>query len=58
MKLGLTTMILNRHSGLDPLSPKREDESLSCGRLRVCARNDGKRPRIAPQSRVLQSRVK
>ena len=51
-------MILNRHSGLDPLSPKHEDESLSRGRLRVCARNDGKRPSVVPQSRVSQSRVK
>ena len=48
MRLGINTMILNRHNGLDPLSPKREDEPLSCGRLRVCARNDGKRPRIVP----------
>ena len=48
MRLRLTTMILNRHSGLDPLSPKCEDESLSHRRLRVCARNDDKRPRIVP----------
>ena len=46
MRLGITTMILNRHSGLDSLSPKREDEPLSYRRLRVCARNDGKRARI------------
>ena len=41
MRLGLTTMSLDRHSGLDPLSPKCEDESFSLGRLRVYARNDG-----------------
>ena len=63
MRLGITTIILNRHSGLSfrengTLSPKHEDEPLSCGRLRVCARNDGKRPRIVPWSRVSQSRVK
>jgi len=46
--MGLATTILNRYSGLDPLSPKREEESLSRKRLRVCARNDGKRPRVVP----------
>ena len=42
MRLEITTMSLNRHSRLDPLSPKREDKSLSRRGLRVCARNDGK----------------
>ena len=38
-----TTLSLEPHSGPDPLSHKREDESLLLGRLRVCARNEAKR---------------
>jgi len=48
MRLGLTTMIPNPHSGLDPLSPIREDESLSYGRLRVFARNEVKKREDSP----------
>ena len=48
MRQGNTTLSLEPHSGLDPLSPKREDESLSLGRLRVCARNEAKRREDSP----------
>ena len=42
MRQGNTTLSLDPHSGLDPLSPKHEDEFLSLGRLRGCARNEVK----------------
>ena len=43
MNPGITITCLNRHSGLDPLSPKRKDASLSRGRMKVWTRNEGKK---------------